>query len=264
MAEKKLKFNFVGDTLVIQAMKRVMSFMFESVVVERAEANFVVAESIKDIEAGFSKNKRYIIITVEHLRGSVPDNVKVFVAPFELVDVKRFISEAVETNIDDEPDWTKEVPPSTPLCSDAKHILVIDDSPRNLISAKQLLAGHKLVVAEGYEQAMEILSRKQFDVVLTDLYLPMSSNMLSSEAFKLGELVPYGFLLMCEAARKGAGHVAIVTDGNHHADCFSAAFDHFSKFCLTIERAKVMMLFAKLNNDGSKDWREALNRLLPK
>src|SRR4030042_1476445 len=85
---------------------------------------------------------------------------------------------------------------------------------------------------------------------------------LSQEAFKLGQLVPYGFLLMCEAAINGAKYIAVVSDLGHHDDHFSAAFDHFYSIAFKIENAKTMMLHAQLTNTGAKDWQNALEKLL--
>ena len=108
---------------------------------------------------------------------------------------------------------------------------------------------------------MQILGSEKFDIVLTDLQMPMSSRTLGPSAFKLGQLVPYGILLMVEAAHQGAKHVAVVTDLNHHADWVSAAFDHFS-YPVQIEGAKVLMMHAPMDSDGSKDWAAALARLM--
>jgi len=55
--------------------------------------------------------------------------------------------------------------------------------------------------------------------------------------------------------------VAIVTDLGHHDDHFSAAFDHFSRFTLNIENAKVKMLHVS-GGDTGKDWSRALKTLL--
>lgn len=79
--------------------------------------------------------------------------------------------------------------------------------------------------------------------------------------FKLGELVPYGMLLMVEAAHQGATQVAVVTDLSHHNDPFSAAFDYFSGFSVKIDNAKVVMMHAPMK-DGTKDWAQALAQLL--
>ena len=149
-----------------------------------------------------------------------------------------------------------------PLLPDAMLVLVIDDTPKNIMSAEKAFAGHHLVTATDYDEAMKILGSEKFDVVLTDLHLPMSSQTLGGEAFKLGELVPYGLLLMIEAARQGANAVAVVTDLSHHADPFSAAFDHFSQHPVKIDGARVMMLHAPLHEDGSKDWAKALDMLM--
>jgi len=147
---------------------------------------------------------------------------------------------------------------SIPIRPDALRVLVIDDTPEHLRSARTGLAGNHVTTAKGYREAMQILSNEKFDVVLTDLHMPMSSQTLSEKSFKLGELVPYGILLMVEAARKGTSFVGVVTDLNHHNDPFSAAFDHYSRFHFYIENAKVKMMHAPMNPDGSKNWSIAM------
>ncbi len=65
-----------------------------------------------------------------------------------------------------------------------------------------------------------------FDVVLTDMMMPMSSRTLSPDAYRYGEQVPYGFVIALRATLCGAKFVAMVTDTNHHKGAMSAAIDH--------------------------------------
>ncbi|MFH0874054.1 MAG: hypothetical protein V1846_04440 [Candidatus Komeilibacteria bacterium] len=65
-----------------------------------------------------------------------------------------------------------------------------------------------------------------FDVVLTDMMMPMSRQTLASEAYHPAEQVPYGFIIALKAAKVGAKFVAMVTDTNHHKGAMSAAIDH--------------------------------------
>lgn len=257
--EKTVRVYFLGDSEAMRAMKRATGTRNTQTVQTMAEANLIVAENIESIAGTFKKEKQYAIITVEETEVNLPTNVTVFQAPFELTEYFNLISKIATIKPEEE---KRESAPGIFLCSDAKHILVVDDSPQNIASAKKLLAGHYLTTAESYDEAMEILDKKKFDIVMVDLYLPVNFGSIASKTFRLGDLVTYGFLLMCEAARKGAGHVAIVTDLDHHADPFSAAFDHFSKFSFRIDNAKLRMLPAKKNTDGSKDWSNAFKRLL--
>jgi len=67
-----------------------------------------------------------------------------------------------------------------------------------------------------------------YDVVLTDMNMPMSRKTLTPSAFQSGEQVPYGFILALRACMMGAKYVAMVTDTNHHKGAMSAALDHLS------------------------------------
>lgn len=227
-----------------------------------SEADLIIFDSVRKIEKDFDKTKSYLCIWGVGGSGyitkpaNLPENVTVVHGADLLTNLLTLLSDlskkltpiadVVATSVE-------EVIPTRP---DALRILVIDDTAKHIASAKKGLAGHRLTTATGYQEAMELLGKEKFDVVLTDLHLPMSSKTMGDK-FKLGELVPYGILLMIEAARQGAKKVAVVTDLSHHDDPFSAAFDHYSQFPISIEGAKVRMLHARVSDEG-KDWAEAL------
>ncbi len=226
-------------------------------VATQKEADLILFTETCDVVQGFNKEKpyAYIPMQVRSVHPQFPKNVRILERCslpllLELIaDVSSKLPEtkAIETAVEE---------PAVELLLDALSILVIDDTPKHIASAKKGLAGHRLTTATGYQEAMELLGKEKFDVVLTDLHLPMSSKTMGDK-FKLGELVPYGILLMIEAARQGAKKVAVVTDLSHHDDPFSAAFDHFSQFPISIEGATVLMLHAQVSAEG-KDWAEAL------
>lgn len=68
-----------------------------------------------------------------------------------------------------------------------------------------------------------------FDVVMTDMMMPMSMRTLAPGIFNSGEQVPYGFIITLKATMCGAKFVAMVTDTNHHQGAMSAAIDHLSE-----------------------------------
>jgi len=258
------RIHILGESPVMKAMEKVVDLIDVEFVDTAVEADLIIAMSLREVESVYSRDRHFAIVAVDEVKGNMPENVTVLNAMSAVVECFNLISEISEgitdfEKVGDEDEAILEVP----LLPDAKSILVIDDRSENIASAKKLLAGHNLVLAEGYEQAMDILGKEKFEIVLTDLYMPMSSRTLSKSAFKMGEEVPYGLLLMLEAARSGATHVAVVTDLNHHSDHFSAAFDHFSRSSLRIENAKVKMMqvYAK-TEEGAKDWKVALDELL--
>lgn len=226
------------------------------------EADLVIFTEVRDIERGYNKDKSYAYLrTPGHNSLLLPENcttidaLSIIPGLIDVIKIAREKLNPVEMSADE---VVEEV---IPLRSEPMRILVIEDTLKHQASAKTGLAGHKLTVATGYEEAMEILGKEKFDIVLTDLQLPMSSRTLGPNAFKLGQLVPYGIMLMIEAAHQGAKRVAVVTDLNHHADWLSAAFDHF-RYPVQIEGAKVIMMHSPMNADGSKDWATALKELL--
>ncbi len=225
------------------------------------QADLIIFTDVRAIEHGYSKEKSYAHLALSRTDNpNLPDNCGVIDATKALPGLVAAIDDArkrLAPIADAPPASTDEV---VQIRADALRILVIDDTKQNIDSAKKDLSGHRLMTATGYEEAMEILGSEKFDVVLTDLHLPMSSKTMGSK-FKLGELVPYGILLMIEAARQGAKLVAVVTDLSHHDDPFSAAFDHFSAFSVKIDKAKVHMVHATMT-DGAKDWLDVLLDLM--
>lgn len=109
-----------------------------------------------------------------------------------------------------------------------------------------------------------------FDVVLTDMMMPMSQKMLAPDFYKWGEQVPYGFIIALKAALCGAKFVALVTDTNHHLGAMSAAIDHlgsaayYREGCkpnFIVNGAKVMLVHAPFIKDVLKDWGQVLKDL---
>jgi len=263
---RPIRVNLILNADVVsRSIKQVLGISSNAVqfVASPDEADLIVFDDVRKIERGFSKEKSYAyLFGMQHgeKKPALPMNVSVVPVTEAVAKLIGLISELSKKlqPIADRDELGQEEAAS--IRSDAKRILVIDDTPKHIVSARKTLAGYHLTTATTYEDAMELLANQKFDVVLTDLHLPMSSKTLSSDAFKLGELVPYGLLLMIEAAYQGVKQVAVVTDLSHHADPFSAAFDHFSQFPIKIENAEVLMLHAKVTEEG-KDWLDALERL---
>ena len=225
------------------------------------EADLVIFTDVRRAEQGYSREKSYVYFPT---RGSdqtsqLPENCTTIgfggiSMTLNTIDEVRKTLKSVEVTLGD-PEMH-----ANPWQTNILRILVIDDTPKHIASAREDFVGTKLATATGYEEAMRMLEAREFDAVLTDLHLSMSSSMLGNN-FRLGALVPYGILLMIEAARCGAKYVAVVTDLSHHDDPFSAAFDHYSRFPVKIEGAKVAMMHSPMNADGSKDWATALKLL---
>ena len=252
------------DGCLAKAIKQVLPTLgnesFYTYAESQLDADLVIFTDVYEIEQGYSKERSYAYLKVgsRTVGPRLPDNCEIIDSTSILADLVRVIT-SIGKKLTPIVETPTPVEDTTPLRPDALRILVIDDTPENIASAKKGLAGHRLTTVGGYELAMEFLSAMSFDVVLTDLHLPMSSKTMGDK-FVLGQLVPYGLLLMVEAARQGAKHVAVVTDLSHHDDPFSAAFDHFAGRPVTINQANVVMMHSPMK-DGAKDWETALERL---
>ncbi len=74
-----------------------------------------------------------------------------------------------------------------------------------------------------------------FDVVLTDMMLPMSQEYPTSRLYKAGQLEPLGLILALMAAKRGAKFVALATDINHHDSAMSGGLDELNPLRATTE-----------------------------
>ena len=107
-------------------------------------------------------------------------------------------------------------------------ILVVEDKAIHQESARKTLAGHDVTIAKTFDEAIELIDQRgnfPYEVVLTDMMMPMSKKKLAPGIFNPGELVPYGFVVALKAALRGAKFVAMITDTNHHRGAMSAALD---------------------------------------
>ena len=242
---------------------------------KQEDADVVIVNSRRSISQ-YDPRRAYAVVVTGQIKrenetgSNLPDNIKIFdvssiihIWPF-LKEVADRLPETIGAK-DEVAALPEQDVAVNSLLTDAKKILVIDDTVRHQESAKRLLAGHHLTVASDYEEAMKLMAKGEFEVVLSDLYMPMSQTAsLGTSAYKPWELVPYGLLLSIEAAKCGAKFVAVATDLNHHADPIAAAFDHFSRQSFSVEGAKVAFMHApmiQLDGELVKDWQAVLLQL---
>ncbi len=108
-------------------------------------------------------------------------------------------------------------------------ILIIEDNPQHILSAEKFAkeCGHEVAMAKSYDEAEKALCGenrfgsdkpiKNFDVVLTDLMLPVSNNGMAYPEKFLGTEQPYGLTLAFTAMRLGTKAIGILSGGvNHH------------------------------------------------
>lgn len=239
-----------------RALQRYLSTLAKAEIVSTIEeADLVITDSLKRVERDWDQSKPYALLSTNPNKTKLPENIRELDIINLTTTLLPLISELEGRLVDAESAEVtpKFVRPSAP--AGAKRVLIVDDTPANIQSALETVPGqYELVTASGYTEAMEILDRERFDIVLTDLHMPMSSEILSEQAFKLGELIPNGLLIVMEALRNGVKKIAVVTDLSHHSDPFSAAFDHFSGKPIKVGDVEIRMLHASLRSDSAKDW----------
>lgn len=108
-------------------------------------------------------------------------------------------------------------------------ILVVEDNLMHRESAAETLLGHEVTIVESFEKAMELMETDfsfPFEVVLTDMMMPICEGRPFSPKSFEDRQAPYGFVIALRAALRGAKFVAMVTDTNHHKDAMSNALNH--------------------------------------
>lgn len=244
------------------ALKQVIGLFSENItyVEEPMFADVIIATEIKDVHSCYTKEQEFAIFSVHPFRKTQPNNVHQFTYGDALF--MKFFSDMIEKDFSERTPIDFFSGPFRLENPSAMSILVIDDTPRHQKSAATLLADYDLTIARGYDEAMKLLAGNTYEVVLTDMEMPASDHVSDPV---LGELVPYGLLFYAEAAKKGARHVAVVTNLNHHTDPIANAFDYFCRDSIKVENATVKFMHAPMTDmDGErvKDWTAALKRLM--
>ena len=172
-------------------------------------------------------------------------------------------------------------------------ILIIEDKANHLTTAEQFAkeSGHEVTIVTSYKDAEKILCGDrdygfkqiqtcQYDVVLTDLFLPVSQEGQANKVIR--DEIPYGALFVLWALRTGVKKIALLTDGDHHSDPFIWAMDPLGVYGKPFFIGDVKLFFSSRDfvysklimkqneftvpdNDpriGCKAWDVLLNKLL--
>lgn len=178
-------------------------------------------------------------------------------------------------------------------------ILVIEDKQHYIEAAKVQLGDHDVTICTSYSQAEEVLAGSDnhwykpeasfpFDVVLTDLFLPVCpigtcscvQHYESKESVirrdtpiaveRFGAEIPYGIVLAMVALRRGVP-VAIVSDKSHHGHPISWTLDllgfDYSPKKVKIGGLDLICSGGMVHESGKvsvKNWKSALEQLMAK
>lgn len=166
-------------------------------------------------------------------------------------------------------------------------ILVIDDTYANQESARKTLAQHDVTIVGDTVEAQKLLKAKsfEFEVVLTDLLMPLPAAVMGSEREWVHPFGGYGTCVKpeaCEgehpvgmgfallAALRGAKLVAVVSNLSHHSHPIGAQLDSFDwrsgTSPIQIEGARMMLInepemIAIDGGERGKDWGWVLGTL---
>lgn len=159
-------------------------------------------------------------------------------------------------------------------------ILVIDDQERNLKFAMELVKYGEVVTIGSIYEAYNLLKEKEFDVVLTDLFMPVGEkgvgDVLVKNRPRVDEEVPAGLIFAIKAANKGA-RVVICTDSDHHQNYLCSLLDILQdrwdterkdmvadsqKHIVVVEARYAFVGRTGYSDEGPlvKDWQEVMRR----
>lgn len=113
-------------------------------------------------------------------------------------------------------------------------ILLVDDDHQNLDAWKKLLEHPKVAqtlwikskvsvdICSTFISAVDFLSQKKYDVVLTDMSMPVELSDTYRKRMHVDQ-VPYWYVIVSAAKELGVRNIAIVTDSSHHSDPVSSS-----------------------------------------
>lgn len=148
-------------------------------------------------------------------------------------------------------------------------ILVVEDTVEHIERAKRLQEVHNVTVVGTYKEGVCEIGTKQYDVVLTDLFMPwfcFPQYPLSNPERRDEVTTPQalGYPLAMVALAAGVQYVGIVTDANHHTGAMAASTDDVPSCngyrAMKIESQGGAQL--RLFLGEKKDWEYALKVLL--
>ena len=123
-------------------------------------------------------------------------------------------------------------------------ILVLDGNELHRQAAVAQFSKHELTVVGSYIEAETVLKKGQFDVFLTDLFLPAPAKTTNPESSKLiGAQMPIGTIIALLATRQPEmRYVGILTAPYHHTDHpASACIDPFNTVPIRVGVCKMLM-----------------------
>lgn len=97
-------------------------------------------------------------------------------------------------------------------------ILVVEDTKRHQESSRDLLRGHDITLVDNFDEAVELIGRERYDILLTDMFFPQGNIGQCKMTDRKRAHIPedLGTYLALYAARRKIPNISIVSDSNHH------------------------------------------------
>ena len=142
-------------------------------------------------------------------------------------------------------------------------VLVFDDKDVHQKAAYDQLADCNLVVAKTYDEAQDLISKVDFNVVLLDLLVPASAQSMGEKGEKyIGQEMPLGTTLAWWALARGVKKIGVLTDTGHHNHPGSAALDVLVGKPMVIGDTRIVFSnYGLIKADGTKNWKGLMVKL---
>ena len=152
-------------------------------------------------------------------------------------------------------------------------MLVVEDTPEHIERARALQGDYNITVVGTYKGAVKAIARGEYDVILTDLFIPWHTEAVdplnpNNPEMRLEAVTPraLGYPLAMVALAAGVHYVGIVTDANHHTGVMAASIGddvlHYGNLIpqevLGNEKSAQLRVFY----DERKNWGYAIKVLL--
>ena len=147
-------------------------------------------------------------------------------------------------------------------------ILLVEDEPTNIESAKMQLKDHELTIVSSFVELMDIHDFKVFDFILTDLYIKFGKRKEGvyysvEKRYMKNEIDPYGIFVAIKAVNYKIPCV-MVTDANGHHDAIGCLMENWGVESINIQNEILFTTFTRpcwveTPVGKGKDWLNAIS-----
>tara|TARA_Y100000310_G_C20688765_1_gene820841 strand:- start:2811 stop:3428 length:618 start_codon:yes stop_codon:yes gene_type:complete len=95
-------------------------------------------------------------------------------------------------------------------------ILVVEDTPIHQEAARELLKEYNVTIVGTFDDAVDSLHQKKYNIVLTDMFIPQGRGEMQRDKESASTPQDLGTYIAMYSAQLGVPYVAICSDSDHH------------------------------------------------